>query len=144
MLRSLIKRFLGIDELENRIANYEREKADLENQVIGAEQDRQHVHKEVAESTSTSDIVDAIYDSGDLGAKVISMSFGSYWNSNSLKNAVNWAHNTKGIILCAAAGNDGTSSKHYPAAYSNVRGVGAVNSAGNRKGWLNRCRLYHL
>ncbi len=84
----------------------------------------------------TSDIVDAIYDAGNAGAKVISMSFGSYSWSSSLLNAVNWAYNN-GIVLVAAAGNDGTSSHLYPAAYSNVIGVGAVNSLGQRMSWSN-------
>jgi subtilisin family serine protease len=86
---------------------------------------------------ATSDVVDAIYDAGDAGARVINMSFGNYWVSSAMANACNWAYLTKGIILTAAAGNDGSSSKHYPSAYPNVIGVGAVTSAGDRWIWSN-------
>jgi subtilisin family serine protease len=87
---------------------------------------------------ATSDVVDAIYDAGDAGARVINMSFGNYWVSSAMANACNWAYLTKGIVLTAAAGNDGSSSKHYPAAYPNVIGVGAVTSTGNRWLWSNK------
>ena len=85
----------------------------------------------------TSDIIDAIYDAGDGGARAMNMSFGSYWFSSSLQTACNWAYDTMGILLAAAAGNDGTTSRLYPAAYDAVVGVGAVNSLGQRMSWSN-------
>lgn len=85
----------------------------------------------------TSNIVDAIYDAGNGGANVINMSLGSYGSSSSFANACNWADNTMGISVVAAAGNDGVSTKHYPAAYSSVIGVGAMNSSGGRWWYSN-------
>jgi len=84
----------------------------------------------------TSNIVDAIYDAGNWGANVMNMSYGASWYSSSEANALVWAHNA-GVVLVAASGNEGTSSKSYPAAYNDVLGVGAVNSAGNRMSWSN-------
>ncbi len=92
----------------------------------------------------TSDVIDAIYDAGDAGARVITICFGNYSASSSLQNAVEWAYNTKGIFLTAAAGGDGTSSRYYPAAYPDVVGVGAVDQNGNRTVWSNYGRNVEL
>jgi len=74
-----------------------------------------------------------------IGARgVINMSLGNYGSSSSFGNACAWAHNTMGISVIAAAGNDGVSTKHYPAAYSTVVGVGATYSAGDRWFYSNR------
>jgi subtilisin len=40
--------------------------------------------------------------------------------------------------LVAAAGNEGTSTPDYPAAYHEVISVGAIDSSGNVPGWSNR------
>jgi serine protease len=53
------------------------------------------------------------------------MSFGGYSSSETVKAAVDYAY-TKGCLLIAAAGNDGTDSRMYPAAYENVISVGAT------------------
>lgn len=76
---------------------------------------------------STSTVAQAIIDSADQGARVISMSIGG-GASSTLENAVNhaWA---EGSILVAAAGNDGASNSiDYPGAYANVIAVGATTS----------------
>jgi len=73
----------------------------------------------------------------DNGAKVINMSLGGYFRSSTLENAVNYAWN-KGVVLAAAAGNDGTSRKLYPAAYTNCIAVAATNDDDqrvNEPGW---------
>lgn len=76
---------------------------------------------------STSSIATAITDSADQGAKVISMSIGG-GGTTTLENAVNYAWN-KGVLLVAAAGNDGASnSVDYPAAYPNVIAVAALDA----------------
>jgi thermitase len=66
----------------------------------------------------------------DNGAKVISMSF-TFLDSNLLEDAVNYAYG-KGVFLCAAAGNQNSSAKHYPAAYENVTAVAATNQNDSR------------
>ncbi|MDP1793252.1 MAG: S8 family serine peptidase, partial [Acidimicrobiales bacterium] len=78
-------------------------------------------------SGSTAGIAQAIIDAADQGARVISMSIGG-GSSSAMLNAVNYAHN-KGVILVAAAGNDGgANSVDYPGAYPNVIAVGALDS----------------
>ncbi|OIK16322.1 hypothetical protein BIV60_04710 [Bacillus sp. MUM 116] len=64
----------------------------------------------------------------DHHADVINMSLGSPNYSVLLDYYANYAK-SKGVILIAAAGNDGTFTKTYPAALDSVVGVGATNSA---------------
>jgi serine protease len=79
-------------------------------------------------SGNTDGIAQAIIDATDQGAKVISMSIGG-GSDATLQNAVNYAAD-RGVILVAAAGNDGAdNSVDYPAAYPNVIAVGALTSA---------------
>lgn len=61
----------------------------------------------------------------DNGADVINMSFGFGEDVAILKEYCEEAAE-KGIILVAAAGNDGVDTPHYPAYYSCVIGVGSV------------------
>jgi chitodextrinase len=79
-------------------------------------------------SGSYAGIAQAIIDAADQGAQVISMSIGG-GASSTLQNAVNYA-DSKGVILVAAAGNDGGSNSiDYPGAYPNVIAVGALTSS---------------
>lgn len=83
---------------------------------------------ETNESKSFTDaaIIEGIYYAADQGAHVINMSLGSN-NANSLmQTAINYARN-KGVILVAASGNDGVSTKFYPASFDGVISVSAVN-----------------
>lgn len=64
------------------------------------------------------------------GAKVILISSGISVHSNSLQSAVDFAHSYNTIIV-AAAGNN-VNKPQFPAAYSNVIGVGSVDRNGNR------------
>ena len=75
-----------------------------------------------------TDIIEAInYIVYNNKADVINMSFGSYYRSESIYQAIN-AANQKNIICVAAAGNDNTSSKHYPSAYDNTMSIAACDS----------------
>jgi hypothetical protein len=68
---------------------------------------------------------------------VINMSLGGYIKSRTLESAVNYAWN-QGAVLAAAAGNDGTTRKLYPAAYSNCIAVAATDNDDQRvdePGW---------
>lgn len=67
----------------------------------------------------------AIIYAADHGAKVISMSYGGPFESQTEKSAINYAW-SKGVVLVAAAGNDGTSNKGYPAAFPNCIAVGST------------------
>lgn len=78
-------------------------------------------------SGSYSWIADGIKWSADNGANVINLSLGGSFRSATLENAVNYAW-SKGVVLAAAAGNNGSSSKLYPAAYKNVISVAATDN----------------
>ncbi len=77
--------------------------------------------------TSNSTVESAIYEAVDKGADVINMSLGAAGYSASLKSACDAAE-AAGILVVAAAGNDGTSVNNYPAAYDSVVGVASVDS----------------
>jgi len=63
------------------------------------------------------------------GAKVVSMSLGGPGATTTLQNAVNsaWAN---GVVVVAAAGNDGSTVLSYPGAYTNCISVAATTNAG--------------
>ena len=63
----------------------------------------------------------------DHGADVINMSFGSLSGSAALADAVNYAE-SHGVVVVAAAGNEGNTSKFYPAAYPGVLSVAATTN----------------
>jgi thermitase len=72
------------------------------------------------------DLANAIVHAADAGAKIISCSWGSSSDSQLIHDAVQYATNA-GALVIAAAGNSGTSEKHYPAAYPEVIAVTATN-----------------
>ncbi|EKE77049.1 S8 family serine peptidase [Gallaecimonas xiamenensis] len=78
-----------------------------------------------------SDLVAAIQQCEAAGANVISMSLGGGGSSTTERNAMDSAYND-GVLIVAAAGNDGNSSLSYPASYNNVVSVAAVDSSGTR------------
>ncbi len=88
---------------------------------------------------ATTDIVEGIDYAVANGADVINMSLGGFGKSDSLSNAVNRAYNA-GIAIIAAAGNSGVcsdSAVSYPAGYSNVIGVMAVDNNYSRLAYFS-------
>ncbi|WP_049997330.1 S8 family serine peptidase [Halococcus sediminicola] len=81
-------------------------------------------------SGSTADIADAIEWAADQGADVINMSLGGGGYTNTMKNAVSYAQ-SNGSLVVAAAGNNGTGSVSYPAAYNECLAVSALDSNEN-------------
>ena len=78
-------------------------------------------------SGSAANIASAIRAAADNGAKVISMSIGGP-DATVERDAVQYAYG-KGVILVAAAGNDGGSNSiDYPGAYPEVIAVAALDS----------------
>jgi len=75
---------------------------------------------------SYSDVAAAIVFAADNGAQVINLSLGGSSPSATLEAAVNYAI-AKGVIIVAAAGNNGTEGALYPAAYPDVIAVGSVD-----------------
>ena len=70
------------------------------------------------------------------GAKVINMSLGGPEYSQSMNDAVQDAWNA-GLVIVAGAGNDGTTTPFYPAAYPNVISVGAFDEDDRRASFSN-------
>ncbi|MBB2945469.1 hypothetical protein FB565_005202 [Actinoplanes lutulentus] len=61
------------------------------------------------------------------GAKIINLSLGGADTSTTLQDAIAYA-NGRGALVVAAAGNEGTSQRMYPAAYADVLAVGGTNT----------------
>lgn len=70
----------------------------------------------------------------ELGAKIISMSLGGGASSTTEESQVNIAYNS-GMLLFAAAGNDGNGVTSYPAGYGNVISVAAIDEATVKAGF---------
>lgn len=75
---------------------------------------------------SMSNVIRGIKYATDQGADIINFSIGSQKDSKALQTAIKYAEK-KGIILVAAAGNNGDESKYYPAAYDSVISIGATD-----------------
>lgn len=83
-----------------------------------------------AKDTLASYVISGIYEAIDTyGCDVINISNGVTSDMTSMRNAIAYAE-SKGVIVVAAAGNDGNSKIFYPAAYPSVICVGAVDSNG--------------
>jgi thermitase len=83
------------------------------------------------------DLANAIIHAVDQGADVLSNSWGGYGESMLIHDAVQYAYN-HGVLVIAAAGNEASSTKIYPAAYAEVVAVTATDSYDNpadEPGW---------
>lgn len=119
--------------------------------IVGANPDALIMPVTVMQSDGTGDvatIIKGIDYAVANGADIISMSFGSYGESKAEEQALGRAYQK--AILVAAAGNDGKCMNHkhpekaqdkpmpmYPASYTFVLGVQAMNSEGNITDWSN-------
>ena len=83
-----------------------------------------------------SDIAEAIRFAADHGADVINMSLGGGGESKLMREAIDYAHG-KGVVIVAAAGNDGSSPASYPAFYANVIGVSAIGPDQQKTSYSN-------
>jgi thermitase len=72
-------------------------------------------------------VAQGIVYAANRGAKVINMSLGSSSHSKLLRRAVLYAWREKRAVIVAAAGNDSTNSRDFPAAYNPVVSVAATN-----------------
>jgi len=75
----------------------------------------------------SSDLAAAVGKCRNAGANVISMSLGGSFSSGTEQTAFNNAYSA-GVLSIAAAGNAGTTATSYPAGYSSVVSVAAVDS----------------
>jgi hypothetical protein len=84
-----------------------------------------------------SNIVAALYYAAQHNANVANMSFDLPTSSPALSNAINYASNS-GMILVAAAGNENTSARVYPAAFNGeVVGVASTTDYDTRSSFSN-------
>ncbi|GGW82551.1 S8 family serine peptidase [Alteromonas halophila] len=84
--------------------------------------------------TYASNVIEAVQQCADAGANVINMSFGGPGKSSyEEQNLIEFE--SQGLIMVGAAGNDGSSSKAYPASYDAVMSVAALKSDGYRAGY---------
>lgn len=79
-------------------------------------------------TASVYDIVRAIRWATDQGVQVINMSFSLEESTTELRNAIRYAE-SRGVLMVAAVGNQGTQMRIYPAAYSEVLGIAAQSTA---------------
>ncbi len=79
-------------------------------------------------SGAESRVAQGIIWAADNGAAVINLSLGGTTGTTTLKNACDYAA-SKGAVLVAAAGNDGTASLRYPARFESVIGVGGLQGS---------------
>ena len=94
-------------------------------------------------SGSYSNIISAIQWASDNNIDVASMSLGGGSGSTLLENACNNAY-ANGVVLVAAAGNDGRRKVSYPAAYSSVIAVAATTNTDTRAYFSNMGRQIEL
>ncbi len=87
-------------------------------------------------SGSLTGVIDGIKWAADNGMDIISMSLSTDYDYQELEDACNYAFNM-GVVIVAAAGNDG-SSVDYPAAYSSVIAVSATTSSDSLAYFSNR------
>lgn len=82
------------------------------------------------------DVAAGILAAMDERARIINISMGSYEDSPLMAAAVSMAQN-QGVVIVAAAGNDGQEDAAYPAAYPGVISVGAVDARGEQLDFSN-------
>ena len=82
------------------------------------------------------DVGDAIYWAANNGAHIINMSLGGSSGGSYLQSACQYAWNA-GLYLVASSGNDGAAQVSYPARYTTVVAVGAINQSHGKPSWSN-------
>jgi len=85
------------------------------------------------------DVAAGIRFAADNGANIISMSIGGDSADSQELSAIDYAA-SKGVLVVAAAGNDGPAngSIDYPGAYVKVAAAGAIDSSKNVPSWSSR------
>jgi subtilisin family serine protease len=88
-------------------------------------------------SGTTADIAAGIIWAANRGARVINLSLGGFGTTVALTDALAYAAE-RDIVLVAAAGNDGSSDRFFPAADDHVLGVAATDPLDHLYRWSNR------
>lgn len=85
-------------------------------------------------SATYSAVAQGITYAADHGARVINISLGGPASSSTLQSAIDYAW-SKGVVIVAAAGNNGNSQPNYPGACNHVIAVSAVQSNDTITSW---------
>lgn len=85
---------------------------------------------------TVADIAEAIRFAADHHAQVINLSLGGTESSRLMKEAIRYAYD-RGVVLVAAAGNEGAHHAAYPARYPEVISVAALDAAGQKADYSN-------
>lgn len=83
-----------------------------------------------------SALAEAVVMAADKGAKVINLSVGNEFISQTLQSAVNYAWN-KGVLIVASAGNSNNNIPNYPAAFDKVVAVSATDQNDQKASFSN-------
>ncbi len=105
--------------------------------IAGASQHSKIMACKIFPYLSDAAAANAIIYAADNGAHIISNSWGGGGSSNTIQSAILYARNVQGAVVLFAAGNDGSSSPHYPGANDGVICVGASNSSDGRASFSN-------
>jgi thermitase len=85
-------------------------------------------------SATYSAVAQGINYAADHGARVINISLGGPSSSSTLQSAIDYAW-SKGVVIVAAAGNNGNSQPSYPGACNHVVAVSALQSNDTLASW---------
>ncbi|MBE0701406.1 MAG: S8 family serine peptidase [Acholeplasmataceae bacterium] len=75
-----------------------------------------------------SALIDGIYYAVSQGADIINLSLGGSYKNTQTETAIDYAHQ-QGVIVVAAAGNDGTSDLVYPAAFEKTLAISSIDAS---------------
>lgn len=98
--------------------------------------DNPTTEEDESDSFLESSIAEAIHYARLQGADIINLSLGTASTNTVTKNAIDQAL-AEGIIIVGASGNDGDTTKYYPASYPGVISVGSVDSLSNISSFSN-------
>ncbi|MGD8780624.1 MAG: S8 family peptidase [Ignavibacteria bacterium] len=82
------------------------------------------------------DVAAAILYAVQMGAKIISMSFGDSQYSQLLQDVIQYAHG-QGVVLIGSSGNSGSDEPHFPSGFNEVIAVGATDENDNVASYSN-------
>ena len=79
---------------------------------------------------------EGVINATDSGAKIISISLGGYGDSELMHDSLKYAYDS-GVLIVAAAANDNSNIKPYPAGYSEVVAVAATDQNDQKASFSN-------